>query len=678
MADALEVTQGIQNLAHDVELVAKKTTYVRAYARQTSGPTTVAVDAYLYGTRGGSALPGSPLHPVRGWPFLEPGGTYDRATLEDGLLFQLPSAWTAAGTVKLRLVVDPQAVYTDPDTGNNQISRDVTFHEKSPVCTVFIPVRTHTEQYTRPSDNPNFGAMIDMARRLWPVYDIWTYYQTSDIAETQVCWWGPVPYPCFGPYEVKDDAWQILGSVGARNFFSDDPDECDDSGAETHYIGMIHPDADSGTTSGLGSTVSMNAWVKFAAHAPTVSADWYWPAAGGTLVHEMSHNHGRKHVLCRGTEDDPDGNYPYPTTQIDYAGAANHYGFDSKTWTPIAPDDAADLMGYCRPMWTSDYTWGAIYDRLYDGSLQTVEAQIDLASADAAVYVSGAVTPSLITGTLDYAWIYPTAELGAGILQKWQNLATFSAGASPQASSFRVRLLAADGTVLAEQEITLQDLADDPPTDPTLPFVTTFAAPAGAVSRVELVQDGTVLASRSPGAGLPVVSVSQPAGGETIGEQMQLTWLASDPDGDTLLYNVQYSPDNGATWIALLPNCPGAGGLNHHQPAPVQSPSSSQPPGPGTDPCGSQRRLSHRRGDLGALYCQQPGAHGLPRFTGRGRDPTRGRGGGAERRRQRCRGWRFERQRFDLDGGRPAIGQRRRTPGGWAGARQAHRDPHRP
>ena len=45
----MEVTQAIQNLANSAPLVADKTTYVRAYGKQISGPSTPNVEARLVG-----------------------------------------------------------------------------------------------------------------------------------------------------------------------------------------------------------------------------------------------------------------------------------------------------------------------------------------------------------------------------------------------------------------------------------------------------------------------------------------------------------------------------------------------------------------------------------------------------------------------------------------------------
>lgn len=49
----------------------------------------------------------------------------------------------------------------------------------------------------------------------------------------------------------------------------------------------------------------------------------------------------------------------------------------------------------------------------------------------------------------------------------------------------------------------------------------------------------------------PAVTVTNPNGGEIICSGTTITWTASDPDGDTLTYTVQYSDDGGGSWTTL-------------------------------------------------------------------------------------------------------------------------------
>jgi hypothetical protein len=41
------------------------------------------------------------------------------------------------------------------------------------------------------------------------------------------------------------------------------------------------------------------------------------------------------------------------------------------------------------------------------------------------------------------------------------------------------------------------------------------------------------------------------------GSQIGVSWTAADPDGDPLTFNVQYSPDSGATWEMVAQNVTG-------------------------------------------------------------------------------------------------------------------------
>ena len=263
-ADKWEVTQAIQSPANDVPLVANKPTYVRAYGKQVAGTSQAnTAEAYLYGTRNGSPLPGSPLKSINGSRNFVTGGTYDRGNRDDGWLFQLPNSWTNPSTINLQLVVDPRHLYSDPSAANNTLSGNFTFNQKAPVCVVTVPVRVNGPEAS-PSGS-HFWFSIDMVKRLWPTSNVWTYKQDSDIAELEVCSWGPFPYPCFGPYEIPDDNWKILASLTVRDIFSDDPDECGNAGAETHYIGIVDPSVDTGGANGAGLMGFDQAWVKLAA-----------------------------------------------------------------------------------------------------------------------------------------------------------------------------------------------------------------------------------------------------------------------------------------------------------------------------------------------------------------------------------------------------------------------------
>jgi hypothetical protein len=576
--DSWEVTQGIQNLANDVPLVAGKPTYVRAYAVQRDGPRAGGVSMLLYGARNGIPLPDSPQKSLNGTHSLEMGQHDDRANGDAGWLFKLPDSWTTGGPIELRAVLDPRSFYTDPDRSNNTRSATFTFTRMAPVCIVTVPVRTHG-----PAAN-NLGANVffarDMVRRLWPVSDVWLYHQDNDIAELQARF-GIPPWE-YGPYEIPENTTKILVSLTERDFFSDDPDKCDNVSARTHYVGIVSPETPTGNadpnlgTNGSGRDGNDQAWIKLPP-ADFARDDWRARRAA-TLAHELAHNYERKHVNC-GNPEDVDENYPYRDNNgtacllddRDIKDANTYYGFDTDMQQPIGPTKAQDLMGYtcspdpdCVPRWISDYTWRGLFSTIPDRQRMALASEHpaaaavlpNLAEASSVVLVSGVITPSVASAELNYPFVFPTNTVSPQMLRKWQRHAALPAGVSlPGVPNYHLRLLDAGNQALDDRTVTLDETADGE--ESTKGFTLAFPAPAMPVARIELLDGDRVLAHLQPGISMPSASIITPAGGENITNTLTLSWHASDPDSnDLLLYTVQYSPDQGKTWRALLTSFP--------------------------------------------------------------------------------------------------------------------------
>lgn len=77
------------------------------------------------------------------------------------------------------------------------------------------------------------------------------------------------------------------------------------------------------------------------------------PLGAETLAHELGHNFNRRHTPC-GNPAGPDPNYPYADAGIGV------FGYDLFDGTVKTPQADKDLMSYCRPRWTSDYTYEAV------------------------------------------------------------------------------------------------------------------------------------------------------------------------------------------------------------------------------------------------------------------------------------------------------------------------------
>ena len=78
--------------------------------------------------------------------------------------------------------------------------------------------------------------------------------------------------------------------------------------------------------------------------------------------------------------------------------------------------------------------------------------------------------------------------------------------------------------------------------------------------RIELRDNaGTVLATRIVSPRSPTVTITPPNGGESWipGENVTLRWQGTDPDGDTLTYDIGISGDGGKSWVPLAGNLAG-------------------------------------------------------------------------------------------------------------------------
>jgi hypothetical protein len=82
--------------------------------------------------------------------------------------------------------------------------------------------------------------------------------------------------------------------------------------------------------------------------------DYAWD----TVVHELGHALGREHSPC-GVASYVDPDFPYPRGDL-----GTVYGYDFDLARLVRPRQLSDVMGYCTPVWVSDYTYSAFFERL--------------------------------------------------------------------------------------------------------------------------------------------------------------------------------------------------------------------------------------------------------------------------------------------------------------------------
>jgi hypothetical protein len=95
-------------------------------------------------------------------------------------------------------------------------------------------------------------------------------------------------------------------------------------------------------------------------------------------LHEIGHTLGRPHAPCQ-TPDAPPG-FPYP------GGGIGVWGYSLVSGELKNPAVFKDLMGYCEPRWTSDYTFSAMFDRISQVNLNGLMLAPDDAVAGAGTY----------------------------------------------------------------------------------------------------------------------------------------------------------------------------------------------------------------------------------------------------------------------------------------------------
>lgn len=556
----MEVTQGVQNLANEVALVADKATFVRVLGTLVSGPNAFNVEGLLHGKRNGVDLPGSPLRPLQRLPQFNVGAPFARDSALRTWLFELPTAWRS-GDIELQAVIDPRNAQSDPLLGNNSRTQAVSFLNKAPLCVVLIPVRTHTPNlFATTLNDPIMAPTLDLAERLMPMAELWPFYSYNPVEE-----W---PGGQYAPFEMGEDNLGVLTAVNTRAVFTSNPRVCKTANAETLYAGIVAAAANvNNSAGGMGHFGLDSSWTALSASYTPTSP--YSPFSGQTFAHELGHNFSRLHVDCGGPSFN-DLFYPYDNSLFADGSADGYYGFDPQTKTSIAPQNGsgkvADLMSYCPPRWTSDYTWKALMGKLNDRATAVNAAATAQFLAGATGYVSGIIGPDGATGALDTAWIFTNMALGGDLAGKWQGLNANRLRilmqqergiAGLQADAFHLLLLDSANNVLSDLPVTPtgNDHHGSQPTGQL--FVLTFPAPETPVARLELRNGETILATKTPGSNGPTVGIQSPAGGTTVTNALQATWLANDSDsGDNLLGAVQYSPDLGQTWYALLNNYP--------------------------------------------------------------------------------------------------------------------------
>ncbi|MEM7800616.1 MAG: hypothetical protein AAF633_15590, partial [Chloroflexota bacterium] len=589
-AVAWEITQGVQNLENTVPWIADKPTFVRLYAEQSDGNITVGVEAWLEGSRDGVPLPGSPLSPLNGVQRLETGSSFSRDPnpgSENAYLFKLPGSWDNAGEIELRAVVDPRQSFGPQPEGATELSATLLFENEPEPCLFVWPIETevgHPE-----FGDPIFWDAMDRFVTLFPTSGANVVWMSEPIRELEACldW----DLHCWGPYEM-DQGWEltnfppdsdrVLAKLMLRQATSRvrSPLYCESPGP-VHTLGAVHGDSNTGGTGGFANFLINASWVKFDNAETDPGRAWNTPTSGATLAQEITHNYWRYHIGCRANEDSFFGlaDWPYndrcvlddrPLTE-----PTTHYGFDPISQLPIPPDDAGDFMTYRGVRWVSDVTFKDVKE-VFSSPSETFINSARFAST------SGQVEPRLLVsgiyesveqiGSFYYTYQLPSdmltdVALGSPPTDENGNIIQHdhrthihlpaADSAEFQEPTARLRLLNPQDQLISVYSVELMAPDNHGEALNIYTFLTQIPFPEIEIGKMELLIDGQVVSQVIPSQNAPVVELLSPTQGETIEDEWTIQWRATDVDNDELLFSVNYSPDNGTTWLPIVTQYPG-------------------------------------------------------------------------------------------------------------------------
>jgi len=366
----LEVVQSVQNLAHDVRLIAGKRTAVRAYL----APSGLPRDVKVRGEIAVSSGPGSPERYLVSRNIVSlrsnnhPALGSQRKDADLSLNFEIAAPAVGSMQVRFNRII-PVAAGDDVPICGSKATRSVTYVAAPPLRIRVIGLRYTDDRPTPRLDFAPDALHFDLLRsyllRTYPVPGI----EWSQIVVPA----GPSVKPPFSDRTKADPLWQRLAVLVLQRLQQlRQADVNAGRDPRTHYYGLVADD--SGFFRGRATKVADIPDPSIVAFGPAGRSGFAWDTDGSYAdwygAHELGHTLGCRHPgFCRDQERDPFSQFPYAEGLISNT-AEDCIGFDvgdpalNVQMRALPYEQTSDFMTYCENQWVSRHSYDELFARL--------------------------------------------------------------------------------------------------------------------------------------------------------------------------------------------------------------------------------------------------------------------------------------------------------------------------
>jgi len=530
--DHVELVQTIQDSNNTVPLVSAKDTLVRVFINIGSAGKSLPVSGSLSFVDSA----GLPLYTPMGLKLksISPINSMlaksnpNRENLNDTLNFLIPGniQWTETPYIKIEIGLP--YTYHESNPTNNYFTKRLDFYNPNPLNVVFIPV-----------DRRNCKAINEQ--------DMWNmapYFKKIFPINTVNLWRLDDNYITYDPTDTVLKGVQLLEDVWWAAFETNDPAD------NTNYQAIVCQNIDpikNKIMSGIwqsGMGISGESWaIREDYMKSNISSN---PTYGAiTPAHELTHsilgNNGAGSIvqfIPAHVQDNCGAHSPffsnYPTTNP--LGLIDDVGVDVSDMKILSPNLYYDYMSYAPcPGSLGDGKWISKY--IYRLLLSAFELPTSVIDPPAKMYLVGTGTISQDDKLLSSR--FHTLMLDSGVNDNIGN------------GTYSIELQDASGKVLFTRYFPGSEAALDSGTDEQTVLFTQII-PYNANTTKIVIKDNTIVVGIIPvSANKPQVTVSYPNGGESLSGIQNITWTATDADGDNMTFDVLYSVDGGTHWSAL-------------------------------------------------------------------------------------------------------------------------------